>query len=74
MTGVCDCDGVAHRCGDGPGCQRTRLGCLLTDLLAGVESEPGDDELGRAVLAAWADQVAARLVDLRPLFRTIPLG
>ncbi len=28
----------------------------------------------RAVLAQWADQVAARLVDLRPLFRTIPLG
>ncbi len=33
-----------------------------------AEPEPGDDELGRALVVVWADQVAAWLVDPRTLF------
>ncbi len=43
---------------------------LTADEPAG-EPEPGDDELGRALLPVWADQIAARLVDPRTLFKGI---
>lgn len=44
---------------------------FLADSEPASEPEPGDDELGRALVAQWGDQIVARCTDPRNLFKGV---
>ena len=52
--------------------ERTPLGELFLSADEPLgEPRPGDDEVGRAVLAVWGEQIVARCVDVRSLFERV---